>query len=240
MNMPTPPDGDLPRHFGVYPAIVTDPVDPRSLGRVEVHFPWLGGADNRDLRAWATLCSPCGEDHQRPMVLPEVSSQVVVAFEAGDLRRPYILGAAWDGTAAQPASPSDDDNLRVLKTRSGSRLEFDDSSDNPKITLVTPQGYQVVLDDGARKASVSTASGHEVTLDDTSERVTVEHASGCTVTLSATSVTIRGNVSVEVIAPKVRVDASLAEFSGVLQADTVIATTSVVSPSYTPGAGNLL
>src|SRR5688500_15272619 len=116
MNMPTPPDGDLPRHFGVYPAIVTDPVDPQSLGRVEVHFPWLGGADDRDLRAWATLCSPYGDDHQRPMVLPEVSSQVVVAFEAGDLRRPYILGAAWDGTAAQPESPSDDDNLRVLKT----------------------------------------------------------------------------------------------------------------------------
>jgi hypothetical protein len=87
---------------------------------------------------------------------------------------------------------------------------------------------------------VSTASGHEVVLDDTGGRVTVAHASGCTVTLSATSVTIRGNVTVEVIAPTVRIDASLARFSGVLQADTVIATTGVVSPSYTPGAGDLV
>jgi uncharacterized protein involved in type VI secretion and phage assembly len=240
MNLPTPPDGDLPRYFGVYPAIVTDSADPESLGRVEVHFPWLGGAD-RDLRAWATLCSSYAYDDQTPMVLPEVGSQVVVAFEAGDLRRPYILGAAWNSTAAQPERrPSGDDHLRVLKTRSGSRLEFDDAGDNPKITLVTPQGYRVVLDDSARKASVSTASGHEVTLDDTVERVDVVHASGCTVTLSTTSVTILGNVSVEVIAPKVKVDASLAEFSGVLKADTMIATTSVVSPSYTPGVGNLL
>ena len=239
MNLPTPPDGDLPRYVGVYPAIVTDPADPESLGRVEVHFPWLGGADP-DLRAWATLCWPYADDGRTPMVLPEVGSQVVVAFEAGELRRPYILGAVWNGTAAQPERPSGDDDLRVLTTGSGSRLELDDTSDHPKITLVTPRGYRVVLDDSARRASVGTASGHEVTLDDTVERVTVAHASGCTVTLSAASVTIRGNVTVDVIAPQVKVDASLAEFSGVLKADTVIATTSVVSPSYTPGAGNLL
>src|SRR5207244_4315317 len=33
------------RYFGVYPAIVTKIVDPDSLGRVEVQFPWLGKPD---------------------------------------------------------------------------------------------------------------------------------------------------------------------------------------------------
>jgi len=142
------------------------------------------------------------------------------------VRRPYILGAVWNGTAAHPVSSARDAS--------------EHNSENPKITLVTLQGYRVELDDSTRMASVSTASGHEVTLDDTGERVTVAHASGCTVTLSATSVTIRGNVSVEVIAPTVKVDASFAVFSGVLKADTLIANKSVISPSYTPGVGNLL
>jgi hypothetical protein len=53
-------------------------------------------------------------------------------------------------------------------------------------------------------------------------------------------VDISGNVSVSVTAPTVSVSAPMATFSGVLQAATVIATTSVVSPSYSPGVGNLL
>ena len=36
------PDGGALRYFGVYPAIVTDIVDPESLGRIEVKLPWLG------------------------------------------------------------------------------------------------------------------------------------------------------------------------------------------------------
>jgi Type VI secretion system/phage-baseplate injector OB domain len=58
------PDGDAPRYFGVYPAIVTDITkDHDSLGRVEVKFPWLG-SDGADVRAFATLCTPYAEDDQ--------------------------------------------------------------------------------------------------------------------------------------------------------------------------------
>ena len=102
MNQPTPPDGDLRRYFGVYPAIVTDPVDPASRGRVQVQIAGLGGGEDRELQAWATLCSPYADDAQRRMILPDVGTQVVVAFEAGELSRPYVLGAAWNGTAAPP------------------------------------------------------------------------------------------------------------------------------------------
>jgi hypothetical protein len=43
---------------------------------------------------------------------------------------------------------------------------------------------------------------------------------------------------VAVSAAMVTVDAGMSRFSGVVQADTVIAN-SVVSASYTPGAGNI-
>ena len=41
----------------------------------------------------------------RQLVLPEVGSQVVVVFEMGNLRRPYILGAAWNGRESLPHDP---------------------------------------------------------------------------------------------------------------------------------------
>jgi uncharacterized protein involved in type VI secretion and phage assembly len=86
-------DGGGPRHFGLYPAIVTDIVDPERLGRVQVRLPWLGD-DGAQVRAWATLLSPYAEDGQGFLAFPSVDTQVVVGFEAGDPRRPYVVGAA--------------------------------------------------------------------------------------------------------------------------------------------------
>lgn len=220
MGLPVPPDGAGPAYFGVYPAIVTDIVDDESLGRVEIRFPWLGEQGDRDVRAWATLCSPYADDEQGLLVLPEVGSQVVVAFEAGNLRRPYVLGAAWNGRASLPHAPEAANDVRLLRSRADSRLEFDDTR-------------------GASKVRLTMASGHQVTLDDATQEITVTHAMGCTIRLTATAIELQANVSVDVTAPMVKVDAPVATFSGLVKVGTLIAEQMVMSPAYTPGAGNI-
>jgi uncharacterized protein involved in type VI secretion and phage assembly len=220
MALPAPADGSAPAYFGVYPAIVTDVVDERALGRVQVRFPTLGQDGDRDVRAWATLCSPYADDGQGLLALPEVGSQVVVAFEAGNLRRPYVIGAAWNGQESLPHPPAASNDIRLLRSRADSRLEFDDSMGTPKVRLTM-------------------ASGHEVVLDDAAQEVTVKHAMGCTIRLTATAVEIDANVSVDVTAPMVRVDAPLSTFSGLVKVGTLIAEQMVMSPAYTPGAGNI-
>ena len=136
--------------------MVTDIVDPDRLGRIEVRFPTLGNDGDRDVRAWATLCSPYADDDQGLEILPEVGSQVVVAFEAGDLRRPYVLGAAWNGTARQPRSPNTANNIRVLRSRGHSEIEFDDTRGAEKVSITTERGHRVVLDSGARRSPSTT------------------------------------------------------------------------------------
>jgi uncharacterized protein involved in type VI secretion and phage assembly len=215
------PDGDAPRYFGVYPAIVTDIVDPKKLGRVEVKFPWLGTDGENDVRAWATLVTPYAGDNQGIEILPEVDTQVLVAFEAGELRRPYIVGACWNGRESLPEEPAAPNNKRLWKTRAGSVLEFDDTQ-------------------GAAKVTLSMQSGHTLTLDDSAQEVKVVHANGCTVTLNAAGqVEIRANATVEITAPAVNVHAATSTFDGVINCTTVICSVGVVSPSYTPGAGNI-
>jgi uncharacterized protein involved in type VI secretion and phage assembly len=218
MGLPAPADGSAPSYFGVYPAIVTDIVDRDRRGRVQVRFPWLGEDGDRDVRAWATLCSPYADARQGLQIMPEVGSQVVVAFEAGNLRRPYVIGAAWHGAATLPEQPAQPNNIRVLRSRTGSKLEFDDSA--------------------ATKVTLSTQSGHRVVLDTGGQEVLVEHALGCTVRLTPTSVEISGNVSVDVGALLMNVDAPMSLFSGIVKCQTLIAESVVMSPSYTPGAGN--
>ncbi|NOY61983.1 MAG: hypothetical protein GXP10_02305, partial [Gammaproteobacteria bacterium] len=215
-------DGGRQCYFGVYPALVTDLVDPDELGRVEVRFPWLGEQGDSDVRAWATLISPYADDDQGFQALPEVDSQVVVAFEAGNLRRPYIVGACWNGQERMPVDPEQANNRRIIKTRSGSELEFDDSEGAAKVTLKLSSGHELVLDDGASSVTLTHASGHVITFT----------AGG--------AIEIQANSSVDITAPAgLNVDAPIATFSGIVKCTTMIASAGVVSPSYTPGAGNV-
>jgi len=215
-------DGGQQAYYGVYPAIVTDLVDPDRLGRIEVKFPWLGNEGDTDVRAWATLLSPYADNEQGFQVLPEVDSQVVVAFEAGNLRRPYIVGACWNGVEALPEAATEANNIRVIKTRSNSVLEFDDTA-------------------GAAKVSLKMESGHKLVLDDSAQTVTLSHSSGHVITFTAAGVVeITGNLSVDIIAPILNVKAPVANFDGIINCTTLIAKGLVSSPTYTPGVGNLL
>jgi uncharacterized protein involved in type VI secretion and phage assembly len=214
-------DGQARRHFGVHPAIVTNIVDPDNLGRIQVKLPWLGNAASNAVHTWATLCSPYADNDQGLQVLPEVDTQVLVAFEGGNLRRAYILGSTWNGVESQPESPAAPNNKRLFKSRSGSLLEFDDTQ-------------------GAAKVTLSMKSGHTVTLDDSAQQVTIQHSNGCSITMTvAGEIQIQANASVEVTAPALNVHAATSTFDGIINCTSVICSTGVVSPSYTPGAGNI-
>lgn len=214
------PDGGGPRYFGLYPAIVTDLVDPEALGRIEVSLPFLGGAGG-DARAWATLLTPYAGDNQGIEFLPEKDTQVVVGFEAGNPRRPYIVGACWNGRESLPEAAAAPNDKRLIRTRSQSLLEFDDTA-------------------GAAKITISTASGHQVVLDDGAASITIRHAGGSTILMNAGGqIEITANATVEVTAAAVNVHAPAANFDGIVTCTTLIASTGVVSPSYTPGAGNV-
>jgi uncharacterized protein involved in type VI secretion and phage assembly len=214
------PDGDAPRYFGVYPAIVTSIIrDQDNLGRIEVKFPWLG-TDGADVRALATLCTPYADDGQGFEMIPATESQVVVAFEAGVLSRPYIIGACWNGQESLPETPQEANNKRLIKTRSGSLLEFDDS-------------------EGAAKVTISMKSGHTFVLDDGAQEVKLQHSNGSMIKINvAGQVSITANATVEVTASAVNVHSAAAIFDGLVQCQSLI-TNAVISPSYTPGAGNV-
>ena len=74
-----------------------------SLGRIQVKFPSLGEAGD-NVRAWATLITPYADDNQGFEFLPAVDTQVVVAFEARNPQRPYIVGSCWNGKESLPRS----------------------------------------------------------------------------------------------------------------------------------------
>lgn len=214
------PDGEAPRYFGLFPAIVTDIADPKKLGRIEVKFPWLGG-DGDAVRAWATLLTPYAGDDQGFEFLPAVETQVVIAFEAGDPRRPYIVGSCWNGREALPEAPDTPNNKRLIKTRAGSLIEFDDT-------------------EGAAKVTVSMRSGHQLVLDDATQEVKLQHSNGGMIKIdSSGNITITALAGVTINAPAgLTVNAPSSTFSGSVTCQPLTAT-AITSPVYSQGAGNI-
>lgn len=114
---------------GIYYALVTRNDDPDGPGgRVKVKFPWIPEGD-RDQSRWAPLAVPMAGDEFGTYWVPEVGDTVMVVFVAGDIRAPVVLGGCYSKEDKPPEDNSNGKNdFRLLKSRSGHRLIFDDSS----------------------------------------------------------------------------------------------------------------
>ena len=209
------------RLFGVYVAVVTDVQDPDGQGRVQIRLPWVGEEDGGTAKVWARLATMMAGNDRGTWFVPDVDDEVLVSFVAGNPRHPIVTGALWNGQDAPPESMDADNARRTIQTRTGHVLRFDDTAGAARVEILTAGGHRLVLDDAAGGT------------------ITVEHTAGSSIELDAAgNINVTANVKVQVTAPLVQVDAPMSKFSGVVQADTVI-TNSVVSASYTPGAGNV-
>lgn len=222
------PTGWGGRWYGVLPALVTDVKDPDNQGRVKVTLPWSVDAKGARYEGWARLATMMGGNNRGSWFVPDVDDEVLVAFEHGDPRRPYVLGGLWNGRDRAPESMDGAGNnyRKVLRSRNGVKVTLDDQDGQEKLVLETPGGQRLTLKDGPGAVEIVDSNGNSVKLE----------TSGITITAGAKVTVNAGQVAVS--AGMVTVDAGMSRFSGVVQCDTLISN-SVVSASYTPGAGNV-
>jgi uncharacterized protein involved in type VI secretion and phage assembly len=215
--------------YGAYPALVTDIADPDGQGRVRVSLPWSPDGDGARYEAWARLATLMAGNNRGSWFVPDVNDEVLVVFVGGDPRFPCVVGALWNGQDAPPESMdgAGRNSVKKLRSRNGVQITLDDTDGQERMVLETPGGQRMTLSDGPGVVEIVDSNGNALKLE----------SSGITVTASA-KVTINAGATVEVSASMVRVSAGMSQFSGVVQCDTLI-TNSVVSASYTPGAGNV-
>jgi uncharacterized protein involved in type VI secretion and phage assembly len=204
---------------GVYTASVLDNRDREDLARVFVRLPGVA-----DAGIWARVATMMAGRNRGTMFVPDVGDEVLVAFEGGDMRHPYVIGALWNGKDKPPMSSADAATTRMIRSRSGVTFRIDDKTTG--LVIETPGGQRITLDDSPGSVRIEDANGNSVTLA----------TSGITINASA-KVTVNAS-TVDVSAGMITVNAGMSKFSGVVQCDTIIAN-SVVGSSYTPGAGNI-
>ena len=159
-------------------AVVDDLDDPDGLGRVRVRFPHL----DEELSNWARLVS-AGAGHDRGNFFrPERGDEVIVAFEHGDPRRPYVLGGVWSVPDPPPPDKKAVDNdLRQIVTRSGHVVRFDDGKGAERIEIIAAGGDQKIVLDTAGKRIEVTARQGDIAVDASGGDVTVKSSGNLTV-----------------------------------------------------------
>lgn len=177
------------RENGIVVGTVCDLDDKQKLGRVRVRYPHLGGQRSN----WARVASPMAGKGRGFYLIPEKDDEVLVAFEHGDIRRPYIVGALWSTVDRPPVDDGKpvENNLRVLRSRSGHLITLDDTDGAEKVELVDKSGnHRIVIDAANDKLQITCASGDieltakgSVTVE-AGDAVTVK---GKTVSIEATS-----------------------------------------------------
>ena len=222
------PSGLGGRWYGAFPALVTDIVDPEGLGRVKISLPWSPDTAGARYETWARLATFMAGNNRGSWFIPDVDDEVLIVFEGGDPRRPYVIGSLWNGKDSPPESMdgAGKNFKKVLRSRNGVKLTMDDTDGREQFILETPGGQKLTLKDGPGAVEIVDSNGNSIKLE----------TSGITITASA-KVTINAS-QVAVSAGMVTVDAAMSKFSGVVQCDTMISN-SVISASYTPGAGNI-
>jgi len=211
---------------GFYPAVVIDNVDPDNSGRVKVRIPQISPSGEKGYETWARITTLMAGNNRGSWFVPDVDDEVLIAFEGGDTRHSYVIGGLWSSTSPPPETMDTNNNTKLLRSRNGVKMTLDDQSGQESFIVETPGGQKVTLKDGPGSVEITDSNGNSVKLE----------TSGITINASA-KVTITGSV-VEVSAGIFSVNAGVSKFSGVVQCDTLIAN-SVISASYTPGAGNI-
>jgi len=224
------PRGYGGRFYGAYPALVSNIKDPDGQGRVKVKLPWSPDGGGASYEAWARLATMMAGNNRGSWFIPDVNDEVLVMFMGGDPRQPCVMGAFWNGQDTPPQSMDGAGNnyIKTIRSRNGVQVTLDDTDGKETMTLQTPAGQTVTLTDSPASISLQDSNGNSIQMQ----------SSGISITAAA-QVTIDAPAGLNISASMVSVSSGISTFSGIVQPDTVI-TNSIVSASYTPGAGNIL
>ncbi|HEY9838313.1 MAG TPA: phage baseplate assembly protein V, partial [Vampirovibrionales bacterium] len=123
--------------------------------------------------------------------LPEINDEVLVAFEHGDIHRPYILGGVWNGQDKPPEKVAESVasgkvRLRTIKTRLGHKLQFveEDKGNSKKgiyIETVDGSKHKLHLNDTDKKMELKTSGSHYLLLDDKLKKLETKTTGGHTI-----------------------------------------------------------
>ena len=131
---------------GVMRGVVKENWDEKNPGKIRVEL-YLG-EKGKLLSDWIPVAVPYAAEKAGMYFLPEVGTEVLVAFENGDPDCPVVLGSLWNSKTPLPEATAKKENDRkCLRTKAGHEISFDETKDKAVLRIETPGGLRLSLED---------------------------------------------------------------------------------------------
>jgi len=152
-------------------------IDDEGRYRAKMHF------DQREDRSDGTKTLPIrmtqpysGPDygHHFPN---HADTEMLVAFENGDIDRPVALGTTPNPSNASPVV-SENKMENIVRTKAENQLIMDDTKDETKVRLESADKHKLVLDDKKDRIRLTSTDKHTATLDDKNKNIKVQTKDG--------------------------------------------------------------
>ena len=140
-------DGKIGNCFsGIVTGTVKENYNKDFPGKIKVEL--FLGETGKNVTGWISVMTPyAGADHGF-YALPEIGSEVVVAFNMGDRNRPVVIGSLWSEKNKLPKETVTEKNtIKSFVTKGGNEIVLDDTQDKQKLTIKTKSGMELQLDD---------------------------------------------------------------------------------------------
>ena len=199
------------RIVGVILGQVTKNYDENMKGRVCVS---IHTRDNEaNVLLWARVAQPSSGKEWGHYFLPEVGDQVLVAFEEGNIERPYVVGCIpLVNDKFLGKSAHEKNRIKRIVTRHGSTIIFEDddedkeggkdtlsiitAKDEHKILMNNEKDFIQVSDkDGKNIIKINTAEGKGNIEVQTEKKLTVKVGDNITLTMNGSNGTVELSAS---------------------------------------------
>jgi Rhs element Vgr protein len=134
--------------------------DPDGEFRILVRVPVI---DENAQGIWTRVASLDAGSDRGAFFMPEIGDEVIVGFINNDPRHAVTLGMLHSSPKAAPITPQDANDEKGFTTRSKMRVHFNDQTKT--ITIDTPAGNSIQLDEQGMKIEITDQNSNQVTMD---------------------------------------------------------------------------
>jgi Rhs element Vgr protein len=180
--------------IGIVKRLATDPDgDDRILVKIPV-------IDNNAEGTWVRVASLDAGDTRGAFFRPEIGDEVIVGFINDDPRHGIMLGQLNSSAKPAPLQAADANDEKGFFTRSKMRIHFNDNTKT--ITIDTPAGNSIQLDEAGSKIEIKDQNNNKVTMGTSGVSIeslqNIELKAGANLTLSAGATLSIGGMSLSV------------------------------------------
>ncbi|MCH5344161.1 MAG: hypothetical protein J1E64_08980 [Acetatifactor sp.] len=153
---------------GVAIGVVKENWDDKHPGMVKVEISL--GTSGKSLTDWTPVAVPYAGKQYGTYFLPEVGTQVLVAFHMGDINCPIVIGCMWNQKDINPPAAANEKNtIKTIRTKGGNQIVISEESGKETITIETTGKQKLFLDDENKKISLQDEKGDNAIILDSKE-----------------------------------------------------------------------